>query len=253
MNKVEKAEKRVIELVEQAQAVMNKHSGEWVTEDEKLLQHEARFIRDNVSDAIRKAERLAEAITSTERGYPAPYQALLDELAPLMERKGIVDRFRKAMGAIAENPYHRYGETHPWNKVLSQTLANEVLASWQTDGRDINHARLGQIRYQMDNKSRRGSKVDQARDKWNRVYNQRIAIAGREAEAEIHAANPSLAVILKKERKLEETLEARKATELALFKEPIAEALIELRTALAESVTGVTDTIYIEDINMEAK
>lgn len=253
MNKVEKAENRFIELVEQAAAVMHKRTEEWITEDEKHLRSEAGVIGDNVSDAIRKAERLAEAITSTERVYPAPYQALLDELAPLMERKGIVDRFRSAMGVIAKNPYDRYGRTHPWNKVLSPTLANEVFASWQTDGRDINHARLGLIRYQMDNKSRRGSKVDQARDEWNRVYNQRIAIARREAEAEIHAANPSWAAILKEQGKLGQTVEARKATELASFREPIEEALIELRTALAESVTGVTDTIYIEDINMEAK
>jgi hypothetical protein len=242
VDKVEKAENRFIELVEQAQAVMNKHSEEWMTEDEKLLQHEARFIRNHVSDAIQKAERLVEAATSAERVYPAPYQALLDELAPLTERKGIVDRFRKAMGAIAENPYHRYGKTHPWNKVLSPTLANDVFAIWQTDRRDTDYAHIAMIHRQMENKSRQGSKVAQARDEWNRAYRRRRDIAGREAEAEIHAANPSLAVILKKERKLEETLEARKGAELALFKEPIAEALIELRTALAESVMGVTDT-----------
>jgi hypothetical protein len=239
MDYVENAEMRVIELVEQAQAVMHKQNEEWMTEDDKLLQSEAMVIKDNVSDAIRKAERLAEAIIP-ERVYPAPYQALLDELAPLLERKGIADRFCKAMGAISKNPYYGHGKTHPWNRVLSHALANDVFAIWQTDGRDINYARLGQIRYQMDNKSRQGSKVEQARDEWNRVYTQQVATAVREAEAEIHAANPSWATILKEYSKLGQTLEARKATELALFKEPIRKALDNLHFELefSQEYTG---------------
>ena len=249
MDKVEQAEKKVIELVEQAEAVMQRYPETWMTEDEKHLQSEARAIRNHVSDAIQKAERLAETITSTERTYPAPYQALLDELAPLTERKGIVDRFRKAMGAISKNPYYSYGKTHPWNKVLSSTLANDVFAIWQADGRDTDHTHIAMIERQMDNKSRRGSKVDQAEEEFRRLFAQRIATARHEAEAEIHAANPSWAAILQEDRKLGQTLEARKGAELASFKEPIEEALIELRTALAESMTGVTDTIYIADIN----
>ena len=101
----------------------------------------------------------------------------------------------------------------------------------------------------MDNKSRQGSKVEQAQDEWNRVFIQRRDIARHEAEVEIHAANPSWAYILKEYSTLAHALEARKGAELASFKEPIEEALIELRTALAESMTGVTDTIYIADIN----
>jgi len=253
VDRVEQAENRVIELVEQAEAVMQRYPETWMTEDEKHLQSEARVIKDNVSDAIQRAERLADTITSTERTYegwfPAPYQALLDELAPLMERKGIVDRFRKAMGAISKNPYYSYGKTHPWNKVLSQTLANEVFAIWQDDGRDTDYAHLEMLRRQMDNKSRKGSKVEQAQDEWSRLFTQRRDIARHEAEVEIHAANPSWAYILKEYSTLAHALEARKGAELALFKEPIEEALIELRTALAESMTGVTDTIYITDIN----
>jgi hypothetical protein len=254
MDKVEQAEQRVIELVEQAEAVMQRYPETWMTEDEQHLQSEARAIRNHVSDAIQKAERLAETITAAERiSYPAPYQSLLDELAPLMKRKGLVDRFRKAMGTIAKNPYYRYDKTHPWNRVLSSTLANDVFVLWQTDSRDTDHAHIATIQRQMDNKSRQGSKVEQARDEWNRLFTQRRAIAIHEAEAEIHAANPSWAEILKASGKLGHTLEARKGAELALFKEPIEEALIALRTALAESITGVTDTIYIEDIKMEAK
>ena len=249
MDKVEKAEKKVIELVEQAEAVMQRYPETWMTEDEQHLQSEARAIRNHVSDVIQKAERLAENITSTERTYPAPYQALRDELAPLNERKGIVDRFRKAMGAISKNPYYSHGETHPWNRLLSSTLANDVFAIWQVDGRDTDHTRIAIIERQMDNKSRQGSKVAQARNEWIRVFIQRRDIARREAEVEIHAANPSWAAILQEDRKLRQTLEARKATELASFKEPIEEALIALRTALAESMTGVTDTIYIADKN----
>jgi hypothetical protein len=249
MNEVQKAEKKFIELVEQAEAVMQKYPETWMTEDEKHLQSDAKAIRDNVSDAMQKAERLTQAITSTERTYPAPYQALLDELAPLTERKEIVDRFRKAMGAIGKNPYYSHGKTHPWNRVLSQTLANDVFAIWQADRRDADYDHIAMIHRQMDNKSRQGSKVDQARNEWNRVFIQRRDIARHEAEVEIHAANPSWAAMLKEEGKLGQTLESRKGSELALFKEPIEEALIELRTALAESVTGVTDTIYIADIN----
>lgn len=249
MDKVEQAEKKVIELVEQAEAVMQRYPETWMTEDEKHLQSEARAIRNHVSDAIQKAERLVQAATSAERTYPAPYQALLDELAPLTERKGIVDRFRKAMGAISKNPYYSHGKTHPWNRVLSSTLASDVFAIWQTDGRDTDYAHIATIHRQMDNKSRQGSKVEQAQDEWNRVFIQRRDIARHEAEVEIHAANPSWAAILQEDRKLGQTLEARKGAELALFKEPIEEALIELRTALAESMTGVTDTIYITDIN----
>jgi hypothetical protein len=128
-----------------------------------------------------------------------------------------------------------------------------VFVLWQTDSRDTDHAHIATIQRQMDNKRRKGSKVEQARDEWNRLFTQRRAIAIHEAEAEIHAANPSWAEILKASGKLGHTLEARKGAELALFKEPIEEALIALRTALAESITGVTDTIYIEDIKMEAK
>ena len=63
MDKVEQAEKKVIELVEQAEAVMQRYPETWMTEDEKHLQSEARVIRDNVSDAMQKAERLTEAET----------------------------------------------------------------------------------------------------------------------------------------------------------------------------------------------
>ena len=249
MDKVEQAENRVIELVEQAEAVMQRSPETWMTEDEKHLQSEARAIRNHVDAAIQRAERLAETITSTERTYPAPYQALLDELAPLTERKGIVDRFRRAMGAISKNPYYSYGKTHSWDRVLSSTLANDVFAIWQDDGRDTDFTHIAMIHRQMENKSRQGSKVAQARNEWNRVFTQRRDIARHEAEVEIHAANPSWAEILQEDRKLGHTLESRKVAELALFKEPIEEALIDLRTALAESITGVTDTIYIADIN----
>ena len=254
MDKVEQAEQKVIELVEQAEAVMQRYPETWMTEDEQHLQSEARVIKDNVSDAIQRAERLAETITSTERTYPAPYQALRDELTPLIERRVIADRLRKAMGAIAKNPYfyQRHDKTHPWNRILSSTLANDVFAIWQAGGRDTDHTHIAMIERQMDNKSRRGSKVDQADEEFRSLFTQRRAIARREAEVEIHAANPSWAYILKEYSILGHALEARKGAELASFKEPIEEALIDLRTALAESITGVTDTIYIEDIKMEA-
>ena len=250
MDKVEQAENRVIELVEQAEAVMQRSPETWMTEDEKHLQSEARAIRNHVDAAIQRAERLAETITSAERTYPAPYQALRDELTPMIERRVIADRFRKAVGAIAKNPYfyQRHDKTHPWNRILSSTLANDVFALWQAGGRDTDHTHIAMIERQMDNKSRRGSKVDQAEEEFRRLFAQRIATARHEAEAEIHVANPSWAEILQEDRKLGHTLESRKAAELALFKEPIEEALIDLRTALAESITGVTDTIYIANI-----
>jgi len=241
MDKVANAEMLVIYLVEKAQTVMHKQREEWMTEDEKVLVSEAREIGFKVSEAIQKAQDEADAISNAEGvRWPAPYQALVDELDPLIERRDITTRFSKAMGSLVKNPYYYYyarpGSFDPWNRVLQGTLANEVFEAWQTGGRDASFTRMNLIQYQMDNKNRSGSKAQRSRDEWNRRYTQRRNDAARIAEREIHAANPSWETTLQEHRKLGATLETRKADDLALFQEPINEALKELQAALAEAV-----------------
>ena len=240
MDKVANTEMLVIYLVEKAQTVMNKQREEWITEDEKVLVSEAREIGFKVSEAIRKAQDEADAISNAEGvQWPAPYQALVDELDPLIERRDITTRFRKAMGSLVKNPYSYQGRPssfHPWNRVLQGTLANEVFEAWRTGGRDASFTRMNLIQYKMDNKTRSGSKANQARDEWNRRYTQRRNDAARIAEREIHAANPSWETTLQEHRKLGATLETRKADDLALFHGTINEALKDLQAALAEAV-----------------
>jgi len=240
MDKVANTEMLVIYLVEKAQTVMHKQREEWMTEDEKILVSEAREIGFKVSEAIQKAQDEADAISNAEGvQWPAPYQALVDELDPLIERRDITTRFSKAMGSLVKNPYSYYGRPssfHPWNRVLQGTLANEVFEAWQTDGRNTASTRINLIQYKMDNKNRSGSKAQQARDEWNRRYTQRRNDAARIAEREIHAANPSWETTLQEHRKLGATLETRKADDLALFHGTINEALKDLQAALAEAV-----------------
>ena len=220
---------------------MNKRLDEWMTEDEKALVSEAREIEVKVGDAIRKAQDEANAISVAEGvQWPAPYQALVDELAPLREREHTANRFRRAIGNLSNNPYspsyHQRHIGHPWKKVMAPTLAEEVFEAWQTGGRNTSFTRINLIRYQMDNKTRSGSKANQARDEWNRRYTQRRNDAARIAEREIHAANPSWETTLQEHRKLGATLETRKADDLALFHGTINEALKDLQAALAEAV-----------------
>ena len=223
-SRVEEAQLKLIDLVDEAERVYRRDWLDWLTDDEKALQEKASIIQNSISRAINAAEKAVEEV---ETEWPAPYQALLDELRPLREMNDFETRFKKAVRSLIWS-----GNSHPWEVIMSPDLASEVEASWKANGGGKADDRIWIIQQSMENKMRQGSKALVARKEAHRRWESARGRAGAEAHRQIHADNPGWAAILEEANELDHTVSNRQDAAVKKFRKPIKEALENLQSAL---------------------
>ena len=236
---VEEAQLKLIDLVDEAERVRRRDYQDWLTDDEKALREKASIIQNSISRAINLAEN---AVGPVEVEWPAPYQALVDELRPLRKRMDSENRFTTALHSLTNNPFQNY--VNPWGGPLllqSWTLAKEVEASWRANAWGANgesrwlNNRIAIIQQSMMNKERQGSKALAARKEAHRRWESARGKAVAEAHRQIHADNPGWATILEEANDLDHTVSNRQDAAIRMFREPIKEALENLQSAIAKA------------------
>lgn len=224
---VEEAQLKLIDLVDEAERVRRRDYQDWLTDDEKALREKASIIQNSISRAINLAEN---AVGPVEVEWPAPYQALVDELRPLRKRMDSENRFKRVLHSLTNNPWGGPLLLQSW------TLAKEVEASWRANGGGRADERVWIIQQSMENKERQGSKALAARKEAHRRWESARGKAVAEAHRQIHADNPGWATILEEANDLDDAVSNRQDAAVRKFRKPIKEALenLQYRIWLAE-------------------
>ena len=219
---LKKAQLELETLYEKALKATRKSAFDYLaTEEEKDLKFKAGQIQGEVYQAIKEAEERADAISDAEGiQFPEAYQVLIDEIGSLRKRKADRDRTRQIIINIA------------YRKLAGEGSVTDIVKAFDAAiDKEPEERLISELQYQIDNKTRSGSKAQRAGEAfWHRKQTLRNK-AAHDTEVAIYKVNPDWKDILDQYKSLLQTLDDRQDVEIASFKKPLRKALENLQQA----------------------